>query len=307
MRAMHPFHRTELLVGGGGFDRLTAGRACVIGLGGVGSYAAEALVRSGVGHVTMVDFDKVCVTNVNRQLHATRKTVRKSKVALMVERAEAINPKAEIVGHELFYSPETSDVILGTPDQPAFDIVLDCIDNMTTKVHLIETCVARGVPVIAAMGAGGRLDPTRVQVSDIADTHTDPFARIVRDLLRQRGIDNGVQCVWSDEPPNDLDAAAQEGFVCICPDKANSPHGCDNRLQVQGSVAWMPSIFGLTMAAVAAGQLMERSVIAPRPAPKFERMAPARQKLSRARKQELLAEGGFRRMESDETAPVATE
>ncbi len=291
MRAMHPFHRTELLVGGPAYDKLSASRALVVGLGGVGSYAAEALVRSGVGHVTMVDFDKVCITNVNRQLHATRKTVRKQKVDLMVERAQAINPKAEVVGHALFYSPDTNDAILGPDDAPIpYDVVLDCIDNMSSKLHLLTVCVARGVPVISAMGAGGRLDPTRVQVSDIADTRIDPFARIVREQLRRDGIASGVRCVWSDEPPNDLDVAAQEGFVCICPDKANSPHGCDKRLQVQGSVAWMPSIFGLTMAGVAAGQLMERDVISKRPGRTWDRMTPVKNKLSKARKKELMAE-----------------
>jgi tRNA threonylcarbamoyladenosine dehydratase len=155
--------------------------------------------------------------------------------------------------------------------------------------------------VISAMGAGGRLDPTRVRVGDISSTHTDPLARIVRDLLRQQGIEQGVRCVWSDEPPNDLDVAAQEGFVCICPDKANSPAGCDKRFQVQGSVAWMPSVFGLTMAAAAAGHLMGREVIAPTPDPRYERMAASRKKLSRSRKNELLVAAGLRRVEPDGT------
>lgn len=255
MRKMHPFHRTELLVGGEGFDRLTASRAIVIGLGGVGSYAAEALVRSGVGHVTMVDFDKVCVTNVNRQLHATRKTVGKRKAELMVERAVQINPRGEFVAVPRFYEAETSEEILG----PGFDVVLDCIDNMTAKLHLLETCYTRGIPVLSAMGAGGRMDPTRVQVSDISKTHTDPFARIVRDGLRKRGIRRGIPVVWTDEPPNTLDPVAEAGFRCICPGKdENTKHSCEQRFQVQGTVAWMPSIFGLTLASVAVKRLLSQ-------------------------------------------------
>ena len=157
---MHPFHRTELLIGGAGYDRLVDARVCVIGLGGVGAQAAEAIVRTGVGHVTLVDFDKVCVTNVNRQLHATRKTVGKRKSALMAERAVHINPKCDVRQLDMFYEAETSDEILGE----GYDYVLDCIDNMKAKVHLLRTCIERGQPVISAMGAGGRLERPRRRV-----------------------------------------------------------------------------------------------------------------------------------------------
>lgn len=256
-RPMHPFHRSELLLGADGFDQLVASSACIIGLGGVGSYAAEALVRSGVGRVVLVDFDRVCITNVNRQLHATRKTVRRFKAELMAERAEAINPRAEVVPITSFYDDETSAEILGA----GHDIVLDCIDNMTAKIHLLTTCVRREQPVISAMGAGGRVDPTRVKVSDLSKTKNDPFARIVRKLLRREGIERGIPCVWSDELPNELDAEAEAGFRCICPDKdLKSRHSCEQRFQVQGTVSWMPSIFGLTMAGVAVNQLLGRTV-----------------------------------------------
>jgi tRNA A37 threonylcarbamoyladenosine dehydratase len=259
---MHPFHRTELLVGGEGFDRLVAARVAVIGLGGVGGHAAEALARSGVGGLALVDFDKVCVTNVNRQIHATRKTVGKPKAELMAERIAAINPKCTVTGITRFFEAETEDELLGPPEGPQrFDVVLDCIDNMTAKIHLLESCVRRKIPVISAMGAGGRMDPTRVRVSDVSETHTDPFAKIVRDLLRQRGIVEGVECVWTDEPPNDLDAEAKASFRCICPGKdENTKHSCERRFQVQGTVAWMPGIFGMTMAAVAVGRLLGRPV-----------------------------------------------
>ncbi|MCB9674156.1 MAG: tRNA threonylcarbamoyladenosine dehydratase [Alphaproteobacteria bacterium] len=283
MRKMHPFHRTELLVGGDGFDRLSAVSVMVIGLGGVGSYAAEALVRSGVGKVVLIDFDRVCVTNVNRQLHATRKTVGKSKAELMGERCEAINPKCEVVVLPTFYDWSTSEEILA--HRP--DYVLDCIDNMTAKLHLLEACVKRGIPVISAMGAGGRMDPTRIRVSDLSETRIDPFARIVRENLRTKGIEAGFECVWTDEPPNDLDAAAQAAFRCICAEKENGKHTCDMRLQVQGSVAWMPAMFGLTMAGTVVHRLLGRQLASDKkPKPRMKAM---QGKLSAARKRELLA------------------
>lgn len=284
MRKMHPFHRTELIVGGEGFDTLTASFVVVVGLGGVGSYAAEALVRSGVGHVRIVDFDRVCVTNVNRQLHATRKTVGKSKAELMGERCRAINPKAKVEVMPVFYSDVTDDEVLaGEPD-----LVLDCIDNMKAKVQLLASCHRRGLRVISAMGAGGRMDPTRVTVSDLSETRIDPFAKIVRDLMRkEHGIETGIDCVWTDEPPNDLDAAAQAAFRCICVDKDNGLHSCEKRLQVQGSVAWMPSIFGMTMAATAVHRLLGRTMATDHKPP--PRMRAMQGKLSNARKRELLA------------------
>jgi tRNA A37 threonylcarbamoyladenosine dehydratase len=285
---MHPFHRTELLVGSEGFQRLCDADVCVIGLGGVGSYAAEALARSAIGRLTLVDFDRVCLTNVNRQLHATRETVGASKAALMGERARAIHPKAEVRVIEAFYGPDTAAQILDR----RYDAVLDCIDNMTAKLHLLEAVVTLDLPVWSAMGAGGRLDPTRVRVGPLAETHTDPFARIVRQGLRERGIEHGVTAVWTDEPPNDLDAAVQEGFRCICPDKANSPNSCDRRLQVQGSVGWMPPVFGMVMAGAVANALIGRELRAP-VEPKRERQQPVRNKPSRARRKELMVAAGL--------------
>lgn len=283
MRPMHPFHRTELLLGGEGFDRVAASRACVIGLGGVGAHAAEAMVRTGIGHVTLVDFDKVCVTNVNRQVHATRKTVGKRKAALMEERCQHINPKCDVRSLVSFYEAETSDEILGE----GFDVVLDCIDNMTAKLHLLETCVRRGQHVISAMGAGGRMDPLRVRVGDISETRVDPFARIVRENLRREGIEEGIRCVWTDEPPNSLDEVAQANFRCICPGKSeNQKHTCDMRLQVQGTVSWMPAIFGMTMAADAIHHLLGRSLANPK-VPHLRQTPSA--KPSKHRKKALIA------------------
>ncbi len=282
---MHPFHRTELLVGREGFGRLQAASVCVIGLGGVGSYAAEALARSGIGHITLVDHDAVCLTNLNRQLHATRSTIGACKATVMGERCRDIAPQADIRVLPIFYSEETSQQILDRP----YDAVLDCIDNMNAKLHLLETAVRRGMPVWSAMGAGGRLDPTRVRVSALSETAGDPFAKLVRKNLRKVGIAQGITAVWSDEPPNDLDAEVQAGFRCICPDKANSPNSCDSRFQVQGSVGWIPPVFGLTMAGAVCNALLDRSIAAPAPRRAHTRMKPSQGKPSAARKRELRA------------------
>ena len=294
MGAMHPFHRTELLVGAADWGTLQQARALVVGLGGVGSYAAEAIVRAGFGHVTMVDFDRVCVTNVNRQLHATRKTVNQSKAELMAERGRAISGKCDVVGINAFFGKETADEILA----PGFDVVLDCIDNMSAKILLLEACHARGMRVIAALGAGGRMDPTRVRVSDLSTTYNDPFARLVRDLLRQKGISEGIECVWSDEPPNDLDEAAESGFRCICPNKdENQVNTCESKFQVQGSNSWMPAIFGLTMAGVATNRLLERPIQGVVDRVEQPRTPPSAIRPSRSKKRELLATVGLDRVD----------
>jgi tRNA A37 threonylcarbamoyladenosine dehydratase len=300
IRPMHPFHRTELLVGGEGYDKLAASSACVIGLGGVGGHAAEALARSGIGRLVCVDFDKVCITNVNRQLVATRRTVREFKAELMATRAREINAKVDAVAMNVFYDPETSAEVLGS----GYDIVLDCIDNMTAKIHLLSTCVERGQYVVSAMGAGGRMDPTRIRVSDISETSGDGFARLVRDLLRQKGIHSGFPCVWSDEPANDLDEAAEAAFRCICPDKdLKSRHSCESRHQVQGTVAWMPAMFGMTMAGVAVNHLLGREItdrVTTASQAKATRLRAATGKPSRARKKELT------RSERRESDPIPT-
>jgi len=241
---MHPFHRTELLVGRDNWRRLKATRVLVVGLGGVGSYAAEAIARAGVGTVGLVDFDTVCVTNLNRQLHAFRRTVGRQKSALMAERVRAINPKAEVIERQAFWSAETAEPLLA----PGWDWIIDCIDNVTAKLHLLETAWRGGVGVVASMGAGGRMDPTRVQVSDLMDTRVDPFARVLRKELRRRGVGRGVRAVWTDEPPAALDERVADCFRCICPNGDNGLHSCEDRRVVQGTVSFIPAMFGMVAA-----------------------------------------------------------
>lgn len=254
---MHAFQRTELLLGREGWTRIQAARMMVVGLGGVGGYAAEALARAGVGHLTLVDFDKVCLTNLNRQVHATRKTVGASKAGLMAERCRSINPKVELVAHPVFLEAGNADELLATPQ----DCVLDAIDNVTAKIALLEACHRRGIRVVSAMGAGGRTDPTRIRVTDLERTARDPLARTVRHELRARGIVRGIECVWTDEPPNELDQAVQDEFNCICPWGDNDHHSCSHRNVVQGTVSWIPAMFGMMLAGTAVNRLLDRPVL----------------------------------------------
>lgn len=253
---MHPFHRTELLVGRKGWARLQRASVLVVGLGGVGSYAAEAIARSGVGRIGLVDFDDVCVTNLNRQLHALRRTVGLPKSELMEGRVKAINPKAEVVVFHRFFGPESSEEILA----PGWDYVVDCIDNVTAKLHLLETVVQRGLPVISAMGAGSKLDPTRIRVTDLAHTRVDPFAKVIRKELRRRGVRGPITAVWSDEPPVELDNDVAAAFRCICPNGDNGMHSCEDRHIIQGSSSFIPPAFGMIAAGAVVNALIGREL-----------------------------------------------
>ncbi|HVE85521.1 MAG TPA: tRNA threonylcarbamoyladenosine dehydratase, partial [Myxococcales bacterium] len=178
-RLSRRFDRTGRLLGDAAMEKLASSRVAVFGLGGVGSYAVEGLVRSGVGHLTLVDFDDVCVTNINRQLHATARTVGKAKAELMAARCREINPEATVVAVKEFYREERAEQLLGPP----LDFVVDAVDNVKAKLHLLHRCVTLGVPVVSCMGAAGRLDPTRVRVGDLSETVMDPFAKDVRKHL----------------------------------------------------------------------------------------------------------------------------
>ena len=236
-------------------ERLARARVIVFGLGGVGSYAVEGLVRSGIGRLTLVDFDEVCVTNLNRQLHATVRTVGKSKAGLMAQRCREVNPECNVEAIPEFYRAETSEQLL----QPGWDFVVDAIDNVKAKLHLLNRCVQLGVPVVSSMGAAGRLDPTAIRVDDLSETIMDPFAKDVRKLLRRKyGVDTerwtGITAVYSIEPPRTpmplTYDAATEGFHCVCPSRENDFHTCDHRTQVNGSVAFVTSVFGMNAAGV---------------------------------------------------------
>ncbi|MCP3104809.1 tRNA threonylcarbamoyladenosine dehydratase [Myxococcus sp. K15C18031901] len=254
------FDRTGRLLGDTAMERLANARVVVFGLGGVGSFAAEGLVRSGIGHLTLVDHDDVCVTNTNRQLHATVKGVGKSKAELMAQRAREINPEAKVEAVREFYREEVAEQLL-PPGQ--YDFVVDAIDNVKAKLHLLHRCVSLGIPVVSSMGAAARLDPTAIRVEDLSETHMDPFAKDIRKLLKRKyGVETdkhtGITAVYSIETrriavPLQYDDAT-DGFLCVCP-QDNDFHTCDHRTQIDGSVSFVTSCFGMNAAGVVVRRL----------------------------------------------------
>ena len=189
------YTRTEAMLGAEAVERLKAARVAVIGVGGVGGFATEALARAGVGSITVLDADKVVPSNLNRQIIATQKTVGMLKVDAIKQRIVDINPDISVETLPFFYDDSTADRI----DLAQFDYVLDCIDSVRSKLLLIEKAVSSGTPIIASMGAGNKLDPTRFRIVDISKTHTDPLAKVIRTELKKRGISH-LKVVWSDEP-----------------------------------------------------------------------------------------------------------
>jgi tRNA A37 threonylcarbamoyladenosine dehydratase len=237
MTTAHRFSRLELLVGRDGLTRLERASVAVFGLGGVGSYAAEALVRGGVGRLTLIDFDTIDITNLNRQLHALDGTVGRAKAQVMAERCRSINPAARIEALQAFYAADTSAELLGR----GYDYVLDCIDHISAKLHLLETCLTQGLPVLSSMGAANKLDPSQVHVADLAHTRTCRLARIIRRELRRRGIHGGLKVVYSTEEFRPLGGGR--------PAAGAAAHaGYQAQRAPLGSSSVIPPLFGLTMA-----------------------------------------------------------
>ncbi len=255
------FDRMGRLVGDQAMEKLFNTKVLVVGLGGVGSWAAESLMRSGIGRMTVVDFDEVCITNANRQIHALQGLVGRKKAAVMAERLRKINPQADVKEMVMFYNPENSAAILA--EKP--DFVIDAIDNLTAKAHLIATCRQLGIPVITSAGAAARMDPLSVRLTDLADTHTDPLAHQIRKILRQkhefpREGKFGIPCVFSDEVPmmpEELKYDNGEGFKCVCPQGQNDVHSCDKRRMIYGNASFVTGNFGLVMASWVVRQVVE--------------------------------------------------
>lgn len=252
--ALHRFSRTELLIGNKGMALLADAHVMVCGVGGVGSYAAEALGRGGVGKITLVDFDDICLTNINRQIHALSSSVGLQKVEVMATRLRDINPAAEIIAVKEFFSQENAERLLN----PKPDFVLDAIDHFTAKAVLIKTCRQIGIPVISSMGAANKLDPSKIEVSDISATKNCRMARSMRKILKNSGITSGVQVVYSTELHRELANASSQacGMDCICPNQAEQTFRCEHRRVILGSISYIPSIFGLTMAGTVINQIL---------------------------------------------------
>lgn len=194
---LHQFSRNELAFGKEGLEILKNSTVGVLGIGGVGSFAAEALARSGVGRLVLVDKDVVDITNVNRQVHALLSTVGQPKVDLMKARIADINLECEVHALKMFYTEDTYEQFFSY----GLDFVIDASDTITYKIHLIKECLRRDIPIISSMGAANKMDPTRFQIADISKTHTDPLAKVIRTKLRKDGIKKGVKVVFSDESP----------------------------------------------------------------------------------------------------------
>lgn len=240
---LNQFSRTQLQFGAEGMEKLYGARVAVFGIGGVGGYTVEALARSGIGTLDIIDDDRVCLTNVNRQIFATRKTVGQYKVDVAESRILEINPNAVVNKYKTFYSPQTAEQF----DFTQYDYIVDAIDTVTGKLELVQQADRAGVPIISSMGAGNKVDPTAFEVADIYDTSVCPLARVMRRELKKRGIQK-LKVVYSKEPPltpiDDMTISCRTH--CICP--PGTARKCTQRRQVPGSNAFVPSVVGLIIA-----------------------------------------------------------
>lgn len=240
---LNQFSRTQLLLGDEAMNKLAASRVAVFGIGGVGGYVCEALIRSGVGAIDLIDDDKVCLTNLNRQIIATRKTIGQYKTQVMKERILDINPDAKVEVHNCFFLPETADDF----EFEKYDYVVDAVDTVTAKIALVMKCKEKNVPIISSMGAGNKLDASAFRVADIYKTKVCPLAKVMRRELKKRGVKK-LKVVYSEEMPikplEDMSISCKTN--CICPPGAQ--HKCTQRRAIPGSVAFVPSVAGLIIA-----------------------------------------------------------
>ena len=236
------FSRTELIIGKEAIEKLNKAKVAVFGIGGVGSFVVEALARAGVQNFILVDDDKVCLTNLNRQILATRKTVGQPKVEVAKQRILDINPNANVEIHQEFFMPETEGIL-----DNSIDYIVDCIDTVTAKIELVVRAEKLNVPIISCMGTGNKLDPTRFEVTDIYKTSICPLAKVMRKELRNRGIKK-LKVVYSKEEPVKLNETVENSCKhnCICP--PGTKRKCTIRNQVPGSISFVPSVAGLIIA-----------------------------------------------------------
>lgn len=240
---LNQFSRTQLLYGKEAMKNMASCRVAIFGIGGVGGYVVEALARSGIGAMDLIDDDKVCLTNINRQILATRKTVGKYKVDVAEDRIKEIYPDCSVRTYKTFYLPETEDQF----DFSEYDYVVDAIDTVTGKLAIVENAKRAGVPVISSMGAGNKVNPSAFEVADIYETSICPLAKVMRRECRKRGIES-LKVVYSKEPPirplEDMSISCRQH--CICP--PGTVRKCTERRDIPGSTAFVPSVVGLIMA-----------------------------------------------------------
>ena len=250
---LNQFSRTELVLGKDRMQNVYNSRVAVFGIGGVGSYLVEALARSGVGTIDVIDDDKVCMTNINRQLYATFKTIGQYKVDVCEARCKEINPRIVINKYKTFYLPETKDQF----DFTQYDYVVDCIDTVTGKISLILQAQEAGTPILSCMGAGNKIDPSQFKVADIYETSIDPLARTMRHELRKRGVKK-LKVVYSTEKPikpdDNLEISCRTN--CICP--PGTARTCTIRRDIPGSTPFVPSAAGLLIASEVVKDLLDK-------------------------------------------------
>lgn len=239
---LNQFSRTELVIGKEAVEKLHSKKVAVFGIGGVGSFVVEGLVRAGVGKFVLIDDDKVCLTNLNRQIIATRKTIGKQKVDVAKERILEINPDAEVETYKEFFLPETEGIL-----DESVDYIVDCVDTVTAKIELVVRANKLGIPIMSAMGTGNKLDPTRFEVTDIYKTSVCPLAKVMRKELRARNI-KSLKVVYSKEEPirpeENMENSCKAG--CVCP--PGTTRKCTDKNQVPGSISFVPSVAGLIIA-----------------------------------------------------------
>ena len=240
---LNQFSRTELLIGKEALERLSKAHVAVFGIGGVGGYVVEALVRSGIGAYDLIDDDKVCLTNLNRQIIATRDTIGRYKVEVMRERILSINPDAEVTTHRCFYLPENAQDF----DFSSYDYVVDAVDTVTAKLEIVMRAKESNIPVISCMGVGNKLNPTQLEIADIYKTSVCPLAKVMRRELRKRGVDK-LKVLYSKEEPitplDDTEDTCREH--CVCP--PGTTRKCTQRRAIPGSISFVPSAAGLIIA-----------------------------------------------------------
>ncbi|ULG71201.1 tRNA threonylcarbamoyladenosine dehydratase [Macrococcus brunensis] len=242
----HQFSRNELAYGTEGLDLLKSKTVAILGVGGVGSFAAEALARTSIGHIILIDKDDVDITNVNRQLHALTTTVGQSKVTLMEERIKLINPDCKVTPMHMFYTEETYEELF----KYDIDYIVDASDTIVYKIHLMKECLKRGIKIISSMGAANKTDPTRFKIADISKTHTDPMAKVIRTRLKKERITKGIPVVFSDESPIVIreDVKSYVGNPDAAIRKAQMP---------PSSNAFVPSVVGLICASYVVNDILK--------------------------------------------------
>ncbi|MGO4498051.1 ThiF family adenylyltransferase [Paenibacillus sp. 2RAB27] len=243
---LHQFSRTELSIGPEGLEIMKNSTVVVLGIGGVGSIAAEALARSGVGRLILIDKDVVDITNINRQIHALTTTVGQPKADLMRDRILLINPECDVISLRMFYTEETYEQVFAYP----IDYVLDASDTISYKIHLIKQCLERKIPMISCMGAANKMDPTQFRIADISKTSMDPIARVIRQRLRKEGIKKGVKVVFSmEEPMKPREDVTEQIVPADAPDRRKAQ-------QPPASNSFVPPVAGLIMVSAAVKDLL---------------------------------------------------